>query len=555
VIAAHAERPFDAEPAHGEGSKSLRETKSVPSTATCPQKEQASAPLAEAVFNYASEGLLRLHMPGHKGRALSSSAQHLMDHAFEHDLTELPGLDDLFAASGPIEQAQRLAAGAFGSDQAFFLVGGASAGIISSLWAALSPGSTLALARNSHRSAVSALLLSGATPAWARGSFRPPLYLPEPVGAGELVAVAPRDVRCILLTSPTYDGLYPESARRAMVRAGAHGCSQPSPAGLPGSRPVVIVDEAHGAHMYFLEAPPGAAHIGARGDTVLALEQDVDACVHGAHKTLGSLTGTGLLHLKGTRLDPGRVRQALLTVQTSSPSYLMMASLDLARRDMVLNGRVLLAAAVSEAESARQSLLRAGIDYFRPGGPSDLTRLVIGSVQFGMTGAGLYARLRDGGVQAEYAGLLYVVFVFSIGDAPGSGTRLVEALERIRKEPGTGRCGARGVSKVAVDGSPAEDVARAVDAAQALAGVDLPVRALTPRQAWTAKWREVPLSQSVGRVAAESVFTYPPGSALLVAGEIVPPWLPGMVEEFHLLEGHFQGPADRSLGTLRVVEG
>ncbi len=544
MIAAHAERAFDAGPSHGQGPKSLREMPGVPFTSSSFSKEQASAPLAEAVFDHASKGLLRLHMPGHKGRALSSSAQRLMEHALEHDLTELPGLDDLFAASGPIEEAQRLAAGAFGSDRAFFLVGGASAGVISALWAALSTGDTLALGRSSHRSAVSALLLSGATPAWVRESFRPPLYLPMPVGASELLAITPQHVHCILLTSPTYDGLYPEPASMPA------GCAQ-----LQNTRPIVVADEAHGAHTYFLEARPDASRAGTRTGAVLALEQDVDACVHGAHKTLGSLTGTGLLHLKGTRLDPGRVGQALLAVQTSSPSYLMMASLDLARRDMVLNGQTLLSSAVSEAETTRQGLARAGIDYHQPEGPSDPTRLVVGSAQFGLTGAGLYTRLRDEGVQAEYAGLLYVVFVFSVGDSPGSGARLVEALEEIRKATGAGASGARGTGRATAGASPAADVARAVDAAQALACVDLPARVLTPREAWTAKWREAPLFQSVGTVAAESVFIYPPGSALLVAGETVPAWLPGMVREFHLLEGHFQGPADQSLATLRVVEG
>ena len=527
--------------------------------------------MAEAVFRHASEDLLRLHIPGHKGRAFSASAQRLVEQAFAHDLTELPGLDDLFAASGPIEEAQRLAAGVFGSDQAFFLAGGASAGIIASLWAALSPGSVLALARSSHRSAVSALLVSGATPAWVRGSFRPSLYLPMPVGANELLTGASRsNTDCLLVTSPTYEGLYAEPAgQQTLIQALVDAPVQPQ-AQAPvrataeeqrsGSRPALIVDEAHGAHMYFLDTvrmdtARGTAQAATRGAATLALEQDIDACVHGAHKTLGSLTGTGLLHLKGKRLDAGRVGQVLLTVQTSSPSYLMMASLDLARRDMVLNGQARLMTAISEVEAAKRGLECSGIEFLQPETPADPTRLVVGSAQFGMTGAGLYSRLRDEGVQAEYAGLLYVVFVFSAGDSPGSGRRLVEALERIQRGSGTGSLRAVAGSQAATAGGPETDVARAIDAAKSLAGMDLPVQALAPREAWMARFREAPLAASVGRVVAESIFIYPPGTALLVAGEIVPAWLPGMVRDLALLEAHFQGPADRSMATLRVVEG
>jgi arginine/lysine/ornithine decarboxylase len=337
----------------------------------------------------------------------------------------------------------------------------------------------------------------------------------------------------------------------------------------------MVVDEAHGPHMYFLEPQPGkpgdvpervpgqtpAAAGGPSWNSCLALKQDIDACVHGAHKTLGSLTGTGLLHLKGNRLDPGRVNQALLAVQTSSPSYLMMASLDLARRDMALNGRRWLGEAVAEAEEAREGLRSAGIEFCCPDRPFDPTRLVIGSPQFGLTGRGLSAALRAGGVQAEQAGLLYVLLVFSVGDSPGSGRRLVEALTRIQMAQRSGqstdhRAGVRARAGARpAQAPPATDVARATSAAQTLAGMDLPSRGLTPRRAWMAAWREVPLAESVGRVAAESIFLYPPGAPLLVAGEIVPLEMPGLVRELCLLGADFQGPADLSMARLRVVEG
>jgi len=546
-------------------AKPLTHTKHpTPESLTQPDKGQADAPLAQAVFRYAAEDPLRLHFPGHKGRALSPMAARLMGHALTYDLTELPGLDDLFASSGPIERAQALAAQAFGSERAFFLVGGASAGVVAALWSALSDGDVLALARTSHRSAVSALLLSGAAPLWARGSYEAPCYVPIAVSADKLLARAsPLNPDCILVTSPTYEGLLADSAGAAMARSvRAQAPPRTSAGPVPaGDRPTIVVDEAHGAHMYFLDTATAtasaAASASARLNPAPALDQDIDACIHGAHKTLGSLTGTGILHLKGRRLDPGRVNQALLTIQTSSPSYLMMASLDLARRDMVMNGRRWLAEVVAEAGAARQGLTSAGIEFCRLDQPSDPTRLIVGSAQFGMTGRGLFTRLREQGVQAEQAGLLYVLFVFSIGDSPGSGLRLVEALTRIQMTARAWPDPAWPVPDNARTrpGGCGHDVARATGAAQALAGMDLPVAAVTPRQAWAAGWLEVPMGESVDRVAAESIFLYPPGAALLVAGEIVPSWLPGVVKELALLEAHFQGPADRSMATLRVVEG
>lgn len=472
--------------------------------------DQSRAPLAEAVMCHAdlreSGAIATFHFPGHKGRSQSEAHARLFGRALLHDLTEIPGLDDLHSPSGVIKQAQELAADAFGASKTFFLVGGASAGVIASICAALPQGGRLALPRNSHRSSVSALVLSGAEPCWVVPDTVEELGIPLPCSAAALDA---KGAHALLVQSPTYEGLCADLS-----------LSKPS---------IMIVDEAHGGHLYFSPCSPKGA-----------LGYEPDAVVHGAHKTLGSLTGTGLLHLKGERLDVHRLSTMLMQIQTSSASYLMMASLDLARRQMALLGPALFSVALEEVQIARQELRAKGIEYLYREHIQDDLKFVVPSLQFRMTGATLMDRLREAGVWVEYAGLLHVVAVFSVGDTQGSGLRLANALEQVSLEVSRG-------------GQFDDRLETAIEAAHLLSALGIPEMAMLPRQAWQARHNTVSLSQSAGQVAAESIYAYPPGNALIVKGEVIPRELPSVLKALQQSGIRFQGPADPRVDSIRVV--
>ncbi|MEW5299277.1 MAG: hypothetical protein WDW36_002309 [Sanguina aurantia] len=256
---------------------------------------------------------ISLHVPGHKrGRGVSEKMESLTGPtALKYDLTELPGLDYLSSPSGVILDAQRLAATAFGADRTWFLVNGCSVAIHAAVMACAGPGDTLLVARNCHMSAFSAMVISGAVPWWVAPEVdgthgiahcvTPQSLRAELDAAGQ----AGRRVRAVLLVSPTY---YGAAARLSELADICHSHHIP-----------LLVDEAHGGHFRFgAEFPPDALSCGA------------DLVMHSTHKSLTAMTQGAMLHLRGPRVSPSRISRALQTLQTSSPSYLLLASLDAA---------------------------------------------------------------------------------------------------------------------------------------------------------------------------------------------------------------------------------
>ena len=247
-------------------------------------------------------------MPGHSGQGFLTPGFDLGEACFAYDLTEVEGLDVLSEPSGPIAEAQAQAAALYGVAQSFFLVQGSTVGLQAAVLACLKPGDKVLLPRNIHRAVVAGLILTGAEPVW----FLPP-WLPD---WGLWGGISPEqfeaqlnlqsDIQAVILTSPTYEGLGSDSAAIAAL------CRE--------HELFLIVDEAHGSLWPLSNRlPPSACHSGA------------DAVIHSLHKNAGSLTQTGLAHLPhGSRIDAVAFQQALNTLQTTSPSYLLLGSIDAA---------------------------------------------------------------------------------------------------------------------------------------------------------------------------------------------------------------------------------
>lgn len=464
--------------------------------------DQRRAPLYEALADYVARHPVVFHVPGHKqGRGAPPALRAALgEQGLALDLTEAPGLDDLHAPAGCIAEAQALAAAAFGAGRSHFLVGGTTAGLHALILAACRPGDTILVPRHAHRSVLGGLILAGARPHYLRPDVDPDLDLPLGVAPSELAAAlgAAPGARAVLLVHPTYHGV---PAALPDLIALAHG------RGLP-----VLVDEAHGAHFAFHPALP-----------ISALQAGADATVQSLHKTGGSLTQSSLLHLgQHSRLDPQRVQDMLRLVQSTSPSYLLLASLDLARRELALNGREQWERALATAAHARRRLGLVVWDV--PG--ADPTRLVLDVRRWRLSGPAAAAQLWRQGVAVELAGQQYVLVILGPTDGPAEVERLAAALDGLEAADG----------QVLRPGPP-----------------PWPEVILTPREAFLSEQEPVALAQARGRIAAELVAPYPPGIPVLAPGERITADVITYLCRCRSAGLHLQGPADPALGTIRVV--
>lgn len=471
--------------------------------------DQRRTPLFSALRAYARRHPAVFHIPGHKqGRAAPAAWRRLLGAgALSIDLTEAPGLDDLHAPSGVIAEAQALAAAAFGAAESFFLVGGTTAGIHAMILGACRPGERVLVPRHAHRSVHGALILSGALPVYLPPAYDPELEIPlgiEPATLSRALADHP-GARAVLAVHPTYHGLPAAIAELAALARQRQ---------LP-----LLVDEAHGSHFAFHpHLPPAALAAGA------------DATAQSLHKTGGSLTQSSLLHLgREGRLDSRRVRAALRLVQSTSPSYLLMASLDVARRELALRGHRMWERAIALAAQARETLAQlpgiAVAEY--PG--MDPTRLIIDVRGRGLTGYQAAEQLWQHRVAVELAGHGYLLALLGPGSTRESVQRLVQAVAALR-----GRAKESGAAPL---GLP-----------------PWPEVVLSPREAALGKHRPVPVGQAEGLVSAEFVAPYPPGIPVLAPGERITAAALGYLERCLRLGHHLQGMADPDLRTILVVD-
>lgn len=415
----------------------------------------------------AAAGRSAYHMPGHKGAGPFGSFD-----PFWLDTTELPGTDDFYCPEGAIRRAQALYAQAAGAGATLFLHNGSTAGIHAMLQMWGGEGDCVLLPRNAHLSAANACILGGMACAWMPVTQRPDgyCYLAEET----VLAAIQRhpEAKALLLTRPDfYGGCLP--LERIVAAAHARGIR-------------VVVDEAHGAHLPWLAAIPSAGACGA------------DAWTQSVHKTLPGLTGAAVLHVRDAADAPAALR-VLRREQTSSPSFLLMLSIDDARAFMAEGegrarlARVAEAADVLRARLADTPLRDAHAAWGDTGQCFDPTRLALEAPQ---GGPALAAALRERGIDVEMTDPFRAVFILTCMDNPGAIRRLGDTLASIPTCPAT---------------------RRALPPA-----LPLPPAAMSLRRAALAPSEPVPLSQAVGRVAAASAGLYPPGIPLVCPGERIP---------------------------------
>ncbi|MEM9137531.1 MAG: aminotransferase class I/II-fold pyridoxal phosphate-dependent enzyme [Cyanobacteria bacterium P01_F01_bin.42] len=478
--------------------------------------DHSRTPLLSQVAQQANCPHQRFYMPGHKGGSGSSSQliNSLGISSLRADMPELPVLDQLFAPSGVIQEAQALAADAFGAEQTYFLVNGTSVGLIAAIMTLCGPGDRIIVPRNCHQSIIHGLILSGAEPVWICPKLAPDLYLPYVISPAALktALLTFLDVKAAIAISPTYEGICGDIKGLAAI---AHQHNIP-----------LIVDEAHGAHLCFHpDLPPSA------------LSQGADLVVQSTHKTLGACTQASMLHIQGDRIDLSRLQATLTLLQSSSPSYLLLASLDAARHQMATQGAQILDTAMELAAELREQLKALSaiqvLDILESPDPGftaiDPLKLTLDLTRCSLSGFELDEILsQEYQIWAELPAETALTFMLGQGNTSVELEQLNQALTE-QDHP-------------KIESSCNTTIVKLPHAPFAAA--------MTPRNAFNATSEPMLLTHAQGRLSAKIICPYPPGIPLIFPGEEITGEAIAALAQIHQAGGTIIGLIDDTIDCL-----
>lgn len=485
---------------------------------------QTDTPLLAAMQHYVREEVIPFHTPGHKqGKGMHYTLEKLMGRdTLALDLALMEELDDFHEPHGCIKDAQDLAAQLYGADHSFFVINGTTGGIYAMVLAVAGPGEKIIVPRNAHRSIIGGIILSGAVPIFIQPEVDNELGLamgvtPEMV---EKAVLQHPDAKGVLIINPSYYGVATDLKKIADI--------------VHDHNMVVLVDEAHGPHLRFSNRLP-----------VQALDAGADICAQSTHKIIGALTQCSLVHCREGRIRVPHLKAMLQLTQSTSPNYILLASLDVARMQMALEGPRLIERSIDLANWARQEINKiAGLYCFgteKIGCPGifalDPTKVTVTVKGLGLTGPEAERILRQQyKIQVELSDLYNILFLITLGDREYEVNALVAALKDMAEK----------YSKV-YDFSLIESC---INAPYPIA----PQGILSPRDALFGDTCMVPFMHSVGMICAEIVTFYPPGIPLLCPGERI---TQEIVDYCQLLQQggmHVSGPEDYTLKTIKVVD-
>ncbi|MFN6516553.1 MAG: aminotransferase class I/II-fold pyridoxal phosphate-dependent enzyme [Nostoc sp. CreGUA01] len=490
--------------------------------------DQNQTPLLDALKANATRSHAAFYMPGHKqGKGISQPLADLLGEAvFRADLTELADLDNLFAPQGVIQEAQQLAAQAFGASQTWFLVNGSTCGVEAAILATCGSGDKIILPRNVHSSAIAGLILSGAVPIFLNPEYDPILDIAHSITptAVESALQQHPDAKAVLTVYPTYYGVCGDLRAIANI---THQYNIP-----------LLVDEAHGAHFSFHPELPTPA-----------LAAGADLTVQSIHKVLGAMTQASMLHIQGNRIDSDRISKALQLLQSTSPSYILLASLDAARQQMALHGKMLMSDTLQLAQEARTKISQIpGLSVLSPpfqgglgGSPGfvalDKTRLTVTVSHLGLTGFAADEILDEKfAVTAEFPSQQHLTFIISFGNTAADIQQLVQSFTILAQE--------NRPTSATIQNYIWQEIAETPNTNLYL----------SPREAFFAVSETLPLTQTCDRICAEIVCPYPPGIPVLMPGEIITISVLDYLQQIQAMGGFISGCNDMSLQTLKVVK-
>lgn len=477
---------------------------------------QSKAPVLEAMTQHLQNRVVPFDVPGHKGgRGNSELTDFLGKSCLKADVNSMKPLDNLCHPVSVIKEAQDLSAEAFGAKTAFFIVNGTTGSVQTMIMTACKSGDKIIMPRNVHRSAINALVVNGAIPVYVNPGTNKELGIPLGMSVENVkkaIAENP-DAKAVLINNPTYYGVC--SDLREIVRI-AHENNM-----------LALVDEAHGTHFYFGENMP-----------VSGMAAGADMAAVSMHKTGGSLTQSSIL-LCGSNINSDYVRQVINLTQTTSGSYLLISSLDIARKNLALNGKSIFKKTVQFAEYARNEINKLG-GYYAFGNELcdnnaffdfDKTKLSVHTRDIGLAGIEVYDILRDDfGIQIEFGDIGNILAIISAGDRALEIERLISSLSEIKRLYSKDKTGMFDHEYIN------------------------PEVITAPQKAFYSNKRSVPINQSSGMVCGEFVMCYPPGIPILAPGEKITDEIINYINYAKEKGCFMTGTQDMKIENINVVE-
>ena len=474
--------------------------------------------LYRALEIYSQEDYYPFHMPGHKRNPDTVNT----DLPFDRDITEIEGFDNLHHPEGILKKAQETAANVYGTKECYYSVNGSTAALLAAVSAAVPRKGQILVARNCHKAVYHALYLRNLIPTYVYPQMDPKWWINGGISPDKVeraLAENP-EIKAVLLTSPTYDGVVSDIEKIAEI---VHRYEIP-----------LIVDEAHGAHFHFSNYfPTSAAELGA------------DLVIQSFHKTLPSMTQTAVLHNCSDRVDSRLIRRFMGIYQSSSPSYILMASMDACMEKMSSDGNEMFREFTKILEKARRRLSEC--KYIRLVSPEigtagvfdyDRSKLLFSTRYASMTGSELAQILLEKyHIQVEMETEHYVLALAAVGDSGEGFERLCQAIEEIDQEEAQKTKEKRETEEPKAGRTAYTSLSQFMSITEAMES-ESEIRKL---------------EESVGRISAEFGYLYPPGIPLIVPGEqITGQFIRNM--RIYMEEGlYLQGLEDYTNETIRVV--
>lgn len=489
---------------------------------------QERMPFVEALEAYRKEHFVPFHTPGHKiGVEAPQLLKDWMGPALPYDLGVMYALDDLHEPERELKAAQDLTANLYGADCCWFSINGTTALIEAMIMGTVGPDETIIIPREAHRSVISGLVLSGAKPVYMDCQFDERWGIPLGASLEDAVRTMEEhpEAKAILLVYPNYYGvgvdivnIVKEAHKRGLI---------------------VLVDEAHGPHLPFSEKLP-----------IEAVAAGADLVAQSTHKSVGSLTQTSWLLGQGDKISQRRITQMHQMLQSTSPNYIFLASLDMARHQLATGGKKLVSSTVDLSLYLRSELNKiSGISTMEYTDIQDrvvnydCTKVLIDAKDLGLTGVEFERILRDYHIEVELVQAHHVLVLITIGDTKDSVDALIKAVQAVSNEVLCGGSSAVGTN---------DEVVQSLSKGSAL--LPRPHVRVTPRNAMYAKREQVPLSEALHRIAGETIAYYPPGIPCVAVGEVISESVLQYIENRKALGYAPNGADDMTLETIWVLQ-
>ena len=465
--------------------------------------------IIEELNNIVDNKLISFHVPGHKLGKIYDKLNYTntLNKIYSMDTTEIPGTDNLHSPEGIIKESQERASEVFKSDETYYLINGSTCGIQAAIMALCPPKSKIIANRDCHQSVINACILGDVDPVYINSEVDKNTNILKGINIDDAIKVIDSnlDAKAIILTYPTYYGMTYDLKR---VCDYAH------------SKDIaVIVDEAHGAHLGLSEELPKTA-----------LEQGADIVIQSTHKTLPSFTQSSMIHLQGDRVNKEQLVSILKIIESSSPSYMLMASLEIAVDIYNKYGTKLMNELLNNIDKLKNSFKENnGIGFYDT---DDKTKIFISTINMGLIGYELETILREEyNIQVELSNYYGSLLICTIGndndDFKSLETALNEILEKYRSN--------KNIEKIEYPNN-------------------IPVKKLTPREAFYKEKKSVKIYESVGKICGEYIIPYPPGISLTSPGEIITNEIIDYMLFCKEKGMNVSGLKDSNLGQIQIIE-